>query len=89
MPNPVGTVYIPRKISLPGPFVVTVNQIRPMKMKEKHGEYHDAVWDIDTMTVDINKKLDQKRKWYVFAHEYAHVLNDWIHWLQNKEIAVA
>ena len=85
--NKKGTLYIPQTIRLPGPFIVRVKQLKPMQMKEKHGEFYDAIWDDVNMTIDINRKISHKRKWYVFSHEYAHVINDWIHWLINKEIA--
>lgn len=87
MPLEKGVLYIPRAIHLPGGFTVTVNQLKPMQMKAKHGDTYDGIWDIETMTVDINRKLPHKRKWYVFSHEFAHVVNDWMHWLVNKEIA--
>jgi hypothetical protein len=78
---------IPKLIKLPGGFNVKVTQLKPSKMKEKHGEYYDAIWDLDTMSVDLNKGLNHQRKWYVFSHEYNHVVNDWMHWLINEEIA--
>lgn len=87
MPKEKGILYIPRTISLPGPFKVKVSQIAPMQMKTKHGEFCDAVWDIDTMTVDINRKLTHQRKWFVFSHEYVHVVNDWINFLVNNEVS--
>ena len=82
-----GTLYIPRTIDLPGPFRVKVTQLKPMQMKTKHGEFYDGIWDVEAMTVDLNRKLPHKRKWYVFSHELAHVVNDWILWLTNTEIA--
>lgn len=82
-----GVLYIPRTIELPGGFNVKVTQLNPMKMKEKHGDFYDGIWDIETMSVDLNRKLTHQRKWYVFSHEFAHVVNDWMHWLVNKEIA--
>jgi hypothetical protein len=82
-----GLKYIPRRIDLPGGWSVKVNQINPMQMKTKHGDFYDGLWDIETMTVDINRKLKHKRKWYVFGHEYAHVVNDWKHWLIEEGIA--
>lgn len=88
MPEPKeGKLYIPRTIELPAGFDIKVTQYMPMKMKEKHGAYCDAVWDIDSMTVDINRKLQHQRKWYVFSHEFAHAVNDWMLWLVNREIA--
>lgn len=85
--NKKGTLYIPQTIKLPGPFIVKVKQLKPMQMKEKHGEIYDGIWDVGTMTVDINKMISHKRKWYVFSHEYAHVLNDWMLFLVNNGIA--
>jgi hypothetical protein len=82
-----GTAYNPRKIILPGDFKVKVNQLKPMQMKKKHGDFYDGIWDIENMCVDLNRKLPHKRKWYVFSHEVAHVVNDWMHYLVNKEIA--
>lgn len=86
MPN-IRKPYIPKKIRLPGPFVVTVNQIIPTKMQEKHGQIYDGIWDSEKMELDLNVRLPHKRRWYVFGHEMVHVVNDWIHWLVNNEIA--
>ena len=87
MDTPTKSPQIPRLIKLPGHFVVKVNQIIPTKMKEKHGQYYDGIWDVDTMTVDLNKRLGHERKWWVFSHEYSHVVSDWIHWLVNEGVA--
>lgn len=87
MPAPKGTMYIPRSIKLPGGFKVTVKQIRPMQMKAKHGQFLDGCWDIDTMSLDILKTLNHKRKWFVYSHEYQHVVHDWVLFLVNKGVS--
>lgn len=87
MPDKKGVLYIPRTIRLPGPYIVTVNQLAPMQMKNKHGEFYDGIWDSDAMVVDIVRKLDHKRKWWVYSHEFQHVVNDWVHWLVGEGIA--
>ncbi len=79
--------YIPKYIKLPGPFVVKVNQLIPTQMTKKHGDVYDGIWDVEKMTLDINVRLPHKRRWYVFGHEMVHVVNDWIHWMINNEIA--
>lgn len=82
-----GSFYIPRSVTLPGGFKVKVNQLIPSKIQEKHGQIYDAVWDVDKMEIDINKRLSHKRKWYVLSHEFIHIFNDWVHWLINQDIA--
>jgi hypothetical protein len=82
-------LYIPRKIQLPGPFVVTIRNINSTKMKEKHGEFYDAIYDPDTMTIDLNAKLPHQRKWYVYSQQYIHVVDSWVRWLMEKGISVA
>lgn len=76
--------YIPQTFELPGGFKVKVRQLKPMQMKAKHGGDYDGIWDIETMTIDLNKSLPHKRKWFVFSHEIAHIVNDWILWLINE-----
>lgn len=79
--------YIPKWIKLPGPFIVRVNQIIPTKMLEKHGQVYDFMFDPNTMELDINVRLEHKRKMYVFSQGMLHVADTWMKWLQENGIS--
>lgn len=47
------------------------------------GDVIEGIWDIDAMTVYVQKTLPAKRKFKVFAHELVHCLNDWQAWVED------
>jgi hypothetical protein len=79
---------LPSKVRLPFGFTIRVvlttdrEMLEAMEEDDK-SELVDGLWDVDTRTIFIRRKLLFSRKAEVLGHELDHALNDWRHWVRD------
>ncbi len=69
---------IPNQVVLPFEYRITVRQLSDAEM-DKLDENADGIWDDDTKTIYIRKRLPVTRRRYILAHELGHAWLDWQH----------
>lgn len=77
---------LPRRITLPFGYVVSVRLVTDAEMKaEADGEVTDGLWDDETRTILVRRDLPMKRRKYVLGHELGHAYLDWTHFCFDEE----
>jgi Zn-dependent peptidase ImmA (M78 family) len=69
---------IPSRVVLPFGYRITVRQLSDSEM-DKRDENADGIWDDDTKTIFIRRRLPVTRRRYILAHELGHAWLDWQH----------
>ena len=69
---------IPHSVVLPFGYHITVIQLSESEM-DKRDENADGIWDYETKTIYIRKRLHVTRRRYILAHELGHAWLDWQH----------
>jgi Zn-dependent peptidase ImmA (M78 family) len=69
---------IPCRVVLPFGYRISVRQLSDAEM-DKRDENADGIWDDDTKTIYIRRRLPVTRRRYILAHELGHAWLDWQH----------
>lgn len=72
------TLRIPKSVVLPFGYRITVRQLSDSEM-DKLDANADGIWDDETKTIYIRKRLPVTRRRYILAHELGHAWLDWQH----------
>jgi Zn-dependent peptidase ImmA (M78 family) len=77
---------LPTKIHFPFGYICTVKQVTDKEMKDlcDDEDGSDGMWDVETKTIYILKKLPTKRKRYILGHELGHAFLDWQHYCLDE-----
>ncbi|MBH0180133.1 MAG: ImmA/IrrE family metallo-endopeptidase [Nitrospira sp.] len=73
-----GQLRIPLGVVLPFGYRITVRQLSDVEM-DKRDKDADGIWDADTKTIYLRKRLPVTRRRYILAHELGHAWLDWQH----------
>ncbi|WHZ24177.1 MAG: hypothetical protein OJF47_003289 [Nitrospira sp.] len=76
--NSEDTVRIPNKVILPFGYHITVRQVTDSEMNRQDANA-DGIWNNETKTIYIRKRLPVTRRRYILAHELGHAWLDWQH----------
>jgi Zn-dependent peptidase ImmA (M78 family) len=71
-------IRIPTKVVLPFGYQISVRQLTDTEM-DKRDANADGIWDDETKTIYIRKRLPMTRRRYILAHELGHAWLDWQH----------
>ena len=74
----VRQMRIPSRVVLPFGYRIAVRQLTDLEMNERDRNA-DGVWDDETRTIYIRKRLPITRRRYILAHELGHAWLDWQH----------
>ncbi|WHZ16706.1 MAG: hypothetical protein OJF52_003556 [Nitrospira sp.] len=69
---------IPNKVILPFGYHITVRQVTDSEM-DRQDANADGIWNNETKTIYIRKRLPVTRRRYILAHELGHAWLDWQH----------
>lgn len=69
---------IPGGVVLPFGYRISVRQLSDVAM-DKLDKDADGIWDAETKTIYIRKRLPVTRRRYILAHELGHAWLDWQH----------
>lgn len=69
---------MPTRVVLPFGYRIAVKQVTDSEMNT-HDIDADGVWDSDSRTIYIRKRLPMTRRRYILAHELGHAWLDWQH----------
>jgi len=69
---------IPTRVILPFGYRISVRQLTAVEM-DKQDANSDGIWDEETKTIYIRKRLPVTRRRYILAHELGHAWLDWQH----------
>ncbi|MBH0208263.1 MAG: ImmA/IrrE family metallo-endopeptidase [Nitrospira sp.] len=69
---------IPNQVVLPFGYRISVRQLSDAEM-DKRDPNADGIWDDDTKTIYVRKRLPVTRRRYILAHELGHAWLDWQH----------
>ncbi|CAI4033613.1 MAG TPA: ImmA/IrrE family metallo-endopeptidase [Nitrospiraceae bacterium] len=69
---------IPAHVILPFGYRILVKQVTDSEMDARDKDA-DGIWDSDTRTIYIRKRLPVTRRRYILAHELGHAWLDWQH----------
>lgn len=69
---------IPTRVVLPFGYRISVRQVSDADM-DKRDINADGIWDAETRTIYIRKRLPVTRRRYILAHELGHAWLDWQH----------
>lgn len=69
---------IPSRVVLPFGYRISVRQVTDAEMDTRDTNA-DGIWDSDTRTIYIRKRLPVTRRRYILAHELGHAWLDWQH----------
>jgi Zn-dependent peptidase ImmA (M78 family) len=69
---------IPLGVVLPFGYRITVRQLSDVEM-DKRDKDADGIWDAETKTIYLRKRLPVTRRRYILAHELGHAWLDWQH----------
>lgn len=72
------TTRIPTRVALPFGYRISVRQLTDAEM-DKQDANSDGIWDAETKTIYIRKRLPVTRRRYILAHELGHAWLDWQH----------
>ncbi len=72
------TLRIPRQVLLPFGYRIAVRQLSDAEM-DKRDPNADGIWDDETKTICIRRRLPLTRRRYILAHELGHAWLDWQH----------
>lgn len=71
-------VRIPTRVVLPFGYHISVRQVPDSDM-DRRDPNADGIWDNETKTIYIRKRLPVTRRRYILAHELGHAWLDWQH----------
>ena len=71
-------IRIPRRVVFPFGYHIIVRQVTDSDM-DRRDPNADGIWDNDTKTIYIRKRLPVTRRRYILAHELGHAWLDWQH----------
>lgn len=71
-------IRIPARVVLPFGYRISVRQLTDTEMN-KRDTNADGIWDDETKTIYIRKRLTMTRRRYILAHELGHAWLDWQH----------
>ena len=69
---------IPSRVILPFGYRIAVKLVTDSEM-DARDDNADGVWDSDSRTIYIRKRLPMTRRRYILAHELGHAWLDWQH----------
>lgn len=69
---------IPSRIVFPFGYRISVRQLSDAEMNKRDADA-DGIWDDETKTIFIRKRLPVTRRRYILAHELGHAWLDWQH----------
>ncbi len=69
---------IPNQVVLPFGYRIPVRQLSDAEMDMRDSNA-DGIWDDDTKTIYVRKRLPVTRRRYILAHELGHAWLDWQH----------
>ena len=69
---------IPHRVVFPFGYHITVRQVTDSDMDRRDPDA-DGIWDNDTKTIYIRKRLPVTRRRYILAPELGHAWLDWQH----------
>lgn len=69
---------IPNQVVLPFGYRISVRQLSDAEM-DKRDPNADGIWDDETKTIYVRKRLAVTRRRYILAHELGHAWLDWQH----------
>ena len=69
---------IPCRVVLPFGYRISVRQLSDAEMNKRDANA-DGIWDDNTKTINIRKRLPVTRRRYILAHELGHAWLDWQH----------
>ncbi len=71
-------VRIPRKVTLPFGYIITVKQLSNGEFNRKEPGC-DGLWDVERRTIYIRGSLPLNRRRYILLHELGHAWLDFQH----------
>lgn len=71
-------IRIPTRVVLPFGYQISIRQLTDTEM-DKRDANADGIWDEDSRTIYIRKRLPMTRRRYILAHELGHAWLDWQH----------
>mgnify|MGYP003345644861 FL=1 len=71
-------IRIPTRVVLPFGYQISVRQLTDTEM-DKRDANADGIWDDESKTIYIRKRLPVTRRRYILAHELRHAWLDWQH----------
>ena len=69
---------IPNQVVLPFGYRISVRQLSDAEM-DKRDPNADGIWDDETKTIYVRKRLPVTRRRYILAHGLGHAWLDWQH----------
>lgn len=69
---------IPTRVVLPFGFRINVRMVTDAEMEQRDPSA-DGLWDPETRTIYIRKRLPVTRRRYILGHELGHAWLDWQH----------
>jgi hypothetical protein len=69
---------LPSRVVLPFGYRISVRQLSDTDM-DRRDPNADGIWDDDTKTIYLRKRLPVTRRRYILAHELGHAWLDWQH----------
>ncbi len=69
---------IPSRVVFPFGYRISVRQLSDAEMNKRDANA-DGIWDDETKTIFIRKRLPVTRRRYILAHELGHAWLDWQH----------
>ena len=69
---------IPSRVVFPFGYRISIRQVTDAEMDTRDANA-DGIWDSDTRTIYIRKRLLVTRRRYILAHELGHAWLDWQH----------
>lgn len=79
---------LPKRLRCFPGFNIKIKQVTRKWLMETYSNPNEelhGVWDVDAMTIYIQKTLDGKAKFKVYAHELQHALVDWTSWIEDQK----
>ena len=71
-------VRIPHKVVLPFGYHIMIRLVTDSEM-DRQDVNADGIWDNESKTIYIRKRLPVTRRRYILAHELGHAWLDWQH----------
>jgi Zn-dependent peptidase ImmA (M78 family) len=69
---------IPSRVILPFGYRISVRQLSDTEM-DRRDSNADGIWDDESKTIYLRKRLPVTRRRYILAHELGHAWLDWQH----------
>ena len=69
---------IPTRVVFPFGYRISIRMVTDAEMAERDPNA-DGVWDSETRTIYIRKRLPVRRRRYILGHELGHAWLDWQH----------